>query len=190
MPDTASPAHDLPDDAAQLAALAVDVLRRAKAGKLLLATAESCTGGLIASLLTDQQGYGQCFDRGFVVYTEKAKSDLLGIEPVELRRHGVVSEEIAAQMARHAIVRSDADIALSITGFAGPGNPGDEAGLVHLACADRAGRLITRECRFGDVGRERTRLLAAHRALEMIGQAIATCEAGQAPAPSGAAPEG
>jgi nicotinamide-nucleotide amidase len=163
----------LPDEAGALAGQAIRVLEAARRHGLMLATAESCTGGLLASLLTDQPGLGHCFERGFVTYSDEAKCEVLGIEAGEIARHGAVSAEIAAAMAKGALARSHADIALSITGFAGPGGPGDEAGLVHLACAGRDGHLALRECHFGEAGRERVRLLAAGRALDMIGEAIA-----------------
>lgn len=162
----------LPDAAAALAEHAVRVLRKAQRRGMTLATAESCTGGLLASLLTDQDGLGHCFDRGFVTYTDQAKCDLLGIEKVEIERHGVVSAEIAAAMARGALARSGAGVALSITGFAGPAGPTEEPGLVHLACVAQDGRLVERECHFGPLGRERIRNLAVQRALEMIEEAV------------------
>jgi nicotinamide-nucleotide amidase len=171
--DTRS-AHDdghLPDEAAALSAHAVRVLEKVRRRGLTLATAESCTGGLLASLLTDQDGLGHCFDRGFVTYTDEAKSDMLGIDLVEIKRHGAVSAEIAVAMAKGALARSQAAIALAVTGFAGPAGPNDEAGLVHLACAVRGGRLVERKCHFGSLGRERVRNLAVQRALEMIEEA-------------------
>jgi nicotinamide-nucleotide amidase len=161
----------LPDEAAALGEQALRVLAKVRRRGLTLATAESCTGGLLASLLTDQDGFGRCFDRGFVTYTDEAKADLLGIELVEIKRHGAVSAEIGAAMARGALDRSEAGIALAITGFAGPAGPNDEIGLVHLACAARGGRLVSRACRFGDLPRERVRNLAVQRALEMIEEA-------------------
>src|SRR5579872_6169409 len=88
----------LPDEAAALSEQALRVLGEARRQKLTIATAESCTGGLLASLLTDQQGFGQCFERGFVTYTDAAKCELLGIEQVEVARHGAVSAQIAAAM--------------------------------------------------------------------------------------------
>lgn len=172
--DNRSAADDghLPDQAAALGEQALRVLERARRREFTIATAESCTGGLLASLLTDQEGFGRCFDRGFVTYTDESKCDLLGIEKIEIERHGVVSPEIGEAMARGALARSQADIALSITGFAGPGGPVDEPGLVHLACAIRGGPIAHRTCRFGPLGRERVRNLAVQRALEMIEEAL------------------
>jgi nicotinamide-nucleotide amidase len=173
--DARAPQDDdghLPDEAAALSRLALRVLAKVRRQKVTLATAESCTGGLLASLLTDQEGFGHCFDRGFVTYTNQAKADMLGIDRVAIERHGAVSAEIGAAMARGALERSEAAIALAITGFAGPGGPADEAGLVHLGCATRGGRLAVRACRFGPLGRERVRNLAVQRALEMIEEAV------------------
>lgn len=164
--------QDLPDDAARLADEAVAVLELAAKRDTSIATAESCTGGLIASLLTDQRGLGKWFDRGFVVYTERAKCDLLGIEPIVIARHGVVSEEVAKEMARRALERSEAGVAVAVTGFAGPAGPNDEPGLIHLAVCDRGGRLIHRECHFGDCGRDATRARTAAAALEMLGELL------------------
>ena len=162
------PGRDLPDEAAALADRACEVLRLAGKREVSIATAESCTGGLIASLLTDQRGLGKWFDRGFVVYTEQAKSELLGIPEIEIARHGVVSAAIAKELARRALERSEAGVAVGVTGFAGPAGPNDETGLVHLAVADRAGQLVHRECHFGDIGRDATRARTAGAALEML----------------------
>lgn len=163
----------LPDDADVLAASARAALGVATGMGLCVATAESCTGGLLASLFTDLDGLGGCFERGFVTYTDQAKADLLGIDPVDIRRHGAVSAEIARAMAEGALERSQADIALAITGFAGPAGPHDEEGLVHLACVARGGQPIMRECHFGALGRERIRHLAVHGAIEMLSEALA-----------------
>jgi nicotinamide-nucleotide amidase len=161
----------LPDDADALARQAIDVLKKLRAKNLAVATAESCTGGLLASLLTDQEGYGHCFDRGFVTYTERAKNDLLGVSAVEIARHDAVSAAVARAMAKGALARSDADLALAITGFAGPAGQNDEVGLVHLACATSDEPVVHRECHFGDLSRERIRYLAVERSLEMIDDA-------------------
>jgi nicotinamide-nucleotide amidase len=149
------------------------VLESACKQDLSLATAESCTGGLLASLLTDVEGASHAFERGFVVYTNEAKADLLGI-PIDLiEREGAVSEAVARAMAEGALKASDADIALSITGFAGPGGPDDEPGRVHFGCA-RDGRATShREMHFGDVGRGPVRIACMRVALEMIDEALA-----------------
>jgi nicotinamide-nucleotide amidase len=142
--------------------------------ELKLATAESCTGGLLAALLTDVHGRGHVFDRGFVVYSKQAKCDLLGIAREKVDHCGTVSEPIAREMALGALRRSQADIAVSITGFAGPAGPHDEEGLVHFACARRGGDLDHREEHFGRIGRDGVRIASLETALEMIAQALET----------------
>jgi nicotinamide-nucleotide amidase len=144
------------------------LLDAADAADLMLATAESCTGGLLASLLTDIDGAGHVFDRGFVVYSERAKCQLLGLAQEQIDHCGAVSRQVAVAMAEGALKGSDAQVAIAITGFAGPGAPGDEPGLVHFACA-REGRETThREEHFGDIGRGGVRLAALEAALELM----------------------
>lgn len=140
--------------------------------ELTLATAESCTGGLLAALLTDVGGRGHVFDRGFVVYSKNAKCDLLGIAREKVDSCGAVSEPVAREMAEGALRRSEADIAVSITGFAGPGGPDDEEGLVHFACARRDGETCHRVEHFGQIGRDGVRIASLEVALEMIEQAL------------------
>ena len=172
-------ARDLPDDAARLARHARAVLKQAAGAELMLATAESCTGGLLASLLTDIEGLSSTFERGFVTYSEAAKCEQLGVEPILIAQHGVVSAEVARAMAQGAQAHSRADIAIAITGFAGAARKGDEVGLVHIAARRRGGRCHLREARFGDVGRDRIRMLTVSAALEMIGDVAAEAK-GQA----------
>jgi len=148
------------------------VLDAADKKELKLATAESCTGGMLAALLTDVSGRGHVFDRGFVVYSKQAKCDLLGLAREKIDSCGAVSEPVAREMAQGALRRSKADIAVSITGFAGPGGPGDEEGLVHFACARRGGEVAHREEHFGKIGRDGVRIAALETALEMIEQAL------------------
>lgn len=132
---------------------------------LVLATAESCTGGMLASLLTDVQGVAHAFDRGFVTYSEEAKTEMLGVPAPLIAEKGAVSKEVAVAMAEGALERSRAHIALSITGFA---DAGDEPGLVHFACA-RQGRITAhREAHFGPIGRGATRVKALEVAVEMM----------------------
>ena len=148
------------------------LLDAADAADLMLATAESCTGGLLASLLTDIDGAGHVFDRGFVVYSERAKCQLLGLAQEQIDHCGAVSRQVAVAMAEGALKGSDAQVAIAITGFAGPGAPGDEPGLVHFACA-REGRETThREEHFGDIGRGGVRLAALEAALELMIDAV------------------
>ncbi|MDP3676656.1 MAG: CinA family protein [Novosphingobium sp.] len=168
--------NDLPDDADALARRAQEVLRAIEQSGMRVATAESCTGGLIASLLTDIEGLSRNFERGFVTYSEEAKCELLGIEPVFIARHGVVSREVALAMAEGALANSRADLALAVTGFAGPAGSHDEAGLVHLALVGRNGRPVTRECHFGDAVRDRVRFLTAQAALEMFAEVVGNGE--------------
>lgn len=149
--------------------LARQVLQHACRHDLTLATAESCTGGLLASLLTDIEGLSHVFERGFVVYSEEAKSELLGIPQALIRDKGAVSREVAMAMAEGAIARSGAGLAVAITGFAGKG---DVPGLVHFGCATRAGHRAHRIEVFGDIGRGPIRLAALRVALEMLAGAL------------------
>jgi nicotinamide-nucleotide amidase len=148
------------------------VLEMADERDLKLATAESCTGGLLAALLTDVRGLGHVFERGFVAYSEQAKCDLLGIARQKVDSCGAVSEEIAVEMAQGALRHSLADVAISITGFAGPGGDDDEEGLVHFACARTGGETCHREEHFGAIGRDGVRIASLEVALEMIEQAL------------------
>jgi nicotinamide-nucleotide amidase len=150
------------------------VLDAAHDKELKLATAESCTGGLLAALLSVVRGRGHVFDRGFVVYSKQAKCDLLGIAREKVDSCGAVSEPVAVEMAQGALRRSEADIAVSITGFAGPAGPDDEEGLVHFACARRGGDVAHREEHYGAIGRDGVRIAALETALEMIGRALET----------------
>lgn len=161
------------DGAEELADLATRVLRAANSREWCLATAESCTGGLLASLLTDIEGLSSCFERGFVCYSTEAKTEMLGIDRMDIERYGAVSREIALAMAAGTLAFSHADVSAAITGFAGPAGKRDEAGLVHIAVQARIGGTLHRECHFGDGGRDRTRQLAVMAALEMIETALA-----------------
>ena len=152
--------------------LADKVLDLAHDKELKLATAESCTGGLLAALLTDVPGRSHVFERGFVVYSNQAKCDLLGIEPDKVESCGAVSAETARAMALGALRNSPADVALSITGFAGPAGPDDEEGLVHLACARGDGATCHREEHFGAIGRQGVRIAALEAALKMLEEAL------------------
>jgi nicotinamide-nucleotide amidase len=167
--ETLSPV--LPD---RVERLAVTLLERADAAGVMLATAESCTGGMLASLLTDIDGYGHVFDRGFVTYSEAAKCQLLGLAPEQVDRCGAVSRPVAVAMAEGALVASDALLTLAITGFAGPGAPGDESGLVHFACAREGAATRHRVEHFGDIGRGPVRLACLGVALELMIAALDT----------------
>ena len=141
------------------------LLAKACERELVLATAESCTGGLLASLLTDVPGVAHAFERGFVTYSEESKTELLGVPADLIATEGAVSKAVAVAMAEGALARSRANIALAITGFA---DKGEEPGLVHFACA-RAGRISAhREAHFGPVGRGAVRVAALEVAIEMM----------------------
>jgi nicotinamide-nucleotide amidase len=148
------------------------VLKAADEQNLKLATAESCTGGLLAALLTDVRGLGHVFDRGFVVYAKQAKCDLLGIAREKVDACGAVSEPVAREMAQGALRRSDADVAVAITGFAGPAGPDNEEGLVHFACARRGSVTCHRKEHFGAIGRDGVRIAALDVALQMLEQGL------------------
>lgn len=150
--------------------LAEDLLSRCRAAKLMLVTAESCTGGLIAATLTEVPGSSDAVERGFVTYSNQAKSDLLGVPAAVIARHGAVSGEVAALMAKGALIRSPADVALAVTGIAGPGggSAGKPVGLVHIAAARKGGAVRHKECRFGDIGRKAVRLRTVAAAFALI----------------------
>jgi nicotinamide-nucleotide amidase len=165
-----------PSDLLQEAAALLADLR---AKSLRLATAESCTGGLLAALLTETAGSSDVVERGFVTYSNAAKRELLGVPEAMLARHGAVSEPVARAMATGALAHADADIAAAITGVAGPGGGSDAkpVGLVHIAAARKAGAVLHQECRFGDIGRAGVRMESLRVALQMVSRAAA------APAP-------
>ena len=140
--------------------------------ELTVATAESCTGGMLAALLTDIQGAGHGFERGFVTYTKDSKAELLGIDRDLLDRNEAVSEVVARAMAEGALARSRADIALAVTGFAGPAGPGHEEGLVHMALAQRRGGTLHRVEHFGANGRGFIRVQSLKAMMEMLEQAL------------------
>ena len=167
MSETLEPA--LPD---HLDEHAERLMHRLCDANLTLATAESCTGGMLAALLTDIEGAGHGFDRGFVTYTKESKAELLGIEPSLLEQNEAVSEVVARAMAEGALKRSNADFALGITGFAGPAGPQFEEGLVHMALARRDGRTIHREAHFGERGRGVIRIESLKAMLQMLEQAL------------------
>ena len=137
---------------------------------LMVATAESCTGGLIAGLLTEIPGSSNVVERGFVVYSNAAKEELLGVPASTLARYGAVSEETARAMAEGALGASHADVAVSVTGVAGPdgGTAAKPVGLVLFACARRGAATVAREERFGDIGREAVRLASVRVGLDLL----------------------
>ena len=141
------------------------LLEKAHERDLTFATAESCTGGMLASLLTDVQGVAHVFDRGFVTYSYEAKNEMLGVPWEIIEKNSAVNREVAIAMAEGALERSRANVALAITGFA---DAGVEPGLVHFGCA-RAGRKTAhREEHFGPGGRGATRIKCMRVAIEMM----------------------
>jgi nicotinamide-nucleotide amidase len=146
------------------------LLADARAKGLKIATAESCTGGLVAGLLTEIAGSSDVFERGFVTYSNQAKQDLLGVPGALIRQHGAVSEAVARAMAEGAIRNSAAQLSVAITGVAGPGGGTDEkpVGLVHIAAARAGEATLHRECRFGDIGRGDVRLKSVETALMLL----------------------
>jgi nicotinamide-nucleotide amidase len=158
---------------------AAHVLKVFRARGLTLATAESCTGGLVAGALTEIAGSSDVVDRGFVTYSNAAKEAMLGVSAATLERHGAVSAETAAAMAAGALERSEADITVAITGIAGPGGGSKQkpVGLVHFAAASRDGRRLALHRRFGKIGRRRVRERSVAEALALL-EALAEKEPG------------
>ncbi len=157
-----------------LLSLAKVVLADARAAKLRIATAESCTGGLISACLTEIPGSSDVVDRAFVVYSNRAKEDLLNVPGDLMADMGAVSEPVARAMAEGAVENSNAHLAVAVTGVAGPGGgtPLKPVGLVHIAAA-REGRSILHEAhRFGDIGRSEIRLKAVEAALLLMQRLI------------------
>ncbi len=151
------------------AALAAEILDLCREAHLTLAIAESCTGGLIAAALTDIAGSSDVVERGFVTYADQAKTDLLGVPAALIKTQGAVSEPVARAMAAGALERSPADVAVAVTGIAGPGGatPGKPVGLVHLAAA-RRGRKVLHERHVFAGDRAQVRLSAVAGALNLV----------------------
>ena len=149
------------------------ILQAARYWGLKIATAESCTGGMVAAALTDIAGSSDVFDRGFVTYSNAAKVAMLGVTAAALRDHGAVSEAVASEMADGALARSEADLAVSITGIAGPGGSDFKPeGRVCFAVA-RKGRVTRVETvEFGALGRAKVREAARDRALALLSEAL------------------
>jgi len=156
-------------------AQAKELLDACRQSGLHIATAESCTGGLIAALLTEIAGSSDVFERGFVTYSNAAKTEMLGVPAAMIEAHGAVSEPVARAMAEGALAHSAADIAIAVTGVAGPGggSPEKPVGLVHLAVARRGTPTEHRRCEFGDIGRNGVRAATVDVALLMLKAAIA-----------------
>jgi len=154
----------------RLVALASEILDLARAEGDLIATAESCTGGLVAAALTAVPGSSDVFDRGFVTYTNTAKSEMLGVPYWLIEKHGAVSEDVARAMAGGALTHSNASLAVAVTGIAGPGGstPEKPVGLVHLAAGRPDGPMHHERMVFGDLGRAEVRRRSVERALSLL----------------------
>ena len=153
--------------------LAAEVLEAARARGVLIATAESCTGGLIAAALTEVPGSSDVVDRGFVTYSNAAKRQMLGVNPATLDSFGAVSEEVAAQMASGALAHSDANLAVAVTGIAGPGGSDHKPeGRVCFGVAIVSGvtgpEVVTETVEFGAIGRHRVRAATVDHALRLL----------------------
>ena len=161
-----------PKDLAEQASALLQSCR--KAG-ITVATAESCTGGLIAGCLTEIAGSSDVVDRGFVTYSNEAKNVMLDVPMRLIERHGAVSESVARTMAEGALAHSFAVLSVAVTGVAGPGGGTAEkpVGLVHLACAKRGGETRHREERYGDLGRSAIREATIRTAMEMLMEQLA-----------------
>jgi nicotinamide-nucleotide amidase len=153
-----------------LLVLARGVLDRARQQRLRIATAESCTGGLIAGCLTAIPGSSDVVERGFVTYADKAKTELLGVSPSMIAAYGAVSEAVARAMAEGALARSGAELAVSCTGIAGPGGrtATKAIGTVHIAALRKSAPTVAQEFRFGDIGRDQVREKSVEAALKLL----------------------
>ncbi len=150
-----------------------DILQAARYWGIMIATAESCTGGMVAAALTDVAGSSDVFDRGFITYSNAAKMAMLGVRAKTLADHGAVSEEVAAEMAEGALAHSDALIAVSVTGIAGPG--GSEfkpEGRVCFGLARKGRDTRVETVDFGALGRAKVRSAARDRALELLAEGL------------------
>ena len=145
----------------------LDLCRRKR---LTIATAESCSGGLLAGALTDVAGSSDVFERGFVTYSNEAKQTMLGVAADTLASHGAVSRETATAMANGALARAPVDLTVSVTGIAGPQGAvaGKPVGLVHFAAASRGGQLLQHERAYGDIGRAQVRRACVAHAIAML----------------------
>jgi nicotinamide-nucleotide amidase len=159
------------------------LLELCKKKKLTLATAESCTGGLVAAGLSEIPGSSLVLDRGFVTYSNEAKQEMLGVTPATIDVYGAVSKECADEMAKGALAHAQVDLAVSITGIAGPTGavPGKPIGLVFFCAASRSGRVIAHDRKYGDIGRVEVRRKSVLQALAMLTE-LAAKEEPQPPA--------
>lgn len=169
------------DDA--LLRLAEDLLAKCRLRKLMLATAESCTGGLIAATLTEIAGSSDVFERGFVTYSNEAKSQSIGVPAEIIAGHGAVSEPVSRAMAEGALRKSQADIAIACTGIAGPGggSPQKPVGLVHIAVAGRGMATMHQRMTYGEIGRAAVRSATVEDALTLAGEMLAQMKVQEQP---------
>lgn len=151
---------------------AEEIITKFTSNNLMIATAESCTGGLISAVLTDISGSSAVVDCGFVTYSNEAKMALIGVKASTLDSFGAVSKETAIEMSIGALKNSRATISVAVTGVAGPsgGSVEKPVGLVHLAAAHSDGRITHKEMRYGDIGRSNVRLETVRTALTMISE--------------------
>ncbi|MCE6962158.1 CinA family protein [Cereibacter sphaeroides] len=151
-----------------------EILDRARRAGARIATAESCTGGMISAALTDVAGSSDVFDRGFVTYSNAAKFALLGVSEATLGHYGAVSEEVAREMAEGALERSEAELAIAVTGIAGPGGSETKPeGRVCFALAERDLPTFTETVEFGALGRAEVRRATVAHALSLLAEALA-----------------
>ena len=157
-----------------LTSKAEELLQSLRDAKLMIATAESCTGGLIAGVLTEIAGSSDVVDRGFVTYSNEAKNECLGVPGEMIEEHGAVSEEVARAMAKGAVHRSRASISVAVTGVAGPGGGTAEkpVGLVHVAVARSGRETLHKRLQLGDIGRSDVRMATVREALGLVEQAL------------------
>jgi nicotinamide-nucleotide amidase len=156
-----------PDDVIKMAE---GLLQQSREAGLRMVTAESCTGGLIAALLTEIPGSSDVFERGFVTYSNTAKMQMLGVDEKLIANHGAVSKDVAEAMAKGALLHADAQLSVAVTGIAGPGGGTalKPVGLVHIAVARKGGTLVHKECRFGKKPRGQIRFESIQSALELL----------------------
>lgn len=147
-----------------------ELIKYCESRELRIATAESCTGGLVAAAITEVAGASQVFDWGVVTYSNKAKTELLGVPTTLIEEHGAVSAEVAIAMAEGALQRSGADCSVAVTGIAGPDGGSEEkpVGLVYLASARNGRSTLAERHELGDRGRSTTRLAATQRAIQIL----------------------
>ncbi|UWQ51597.1 CinA family protein [Leisingera caerulea] len=154
-----------------------ELIRRATAAGITIATAESCTGGMIAAALTDTPGSSAVVDRGFVTYSNAAKMQMLGVKTETLDAVGAVSEEVAAEMAAGALANAGVTLAVSVTGIAGPG--GSEfkpEGRVCFGLARSGQETVTETVEYGAIGRDKVRAATRDHALDLLAQAVSQIE--------------